>query len=91
MEPEEWELFTSEIINANYQVTLNHLSQLLEQFMNEGLTNQQKSFIFESYKVHRDLEDNPDEMGKRLVTMKDLVSTRILKKNKRIDEVIAIQ
>ena len=40
MPQQEWELFTSEIIKTRYRVTLNQLSQLLEQFTNEGLTKQ---------------------------------------------------
>ena len=59
MQPQEWELFTSEIIDMKYHITLNALSELLRQFTNEGLTAQQKLFIFESFKVHRNLEDNP--------------------------------
>ena len=90
MEPQTWELFTSEIINMNYEITLNRLVQLLTNFTNENLTSQQMTFIFESYKVHRELEDNPAEMGERLVNVKDLVSARIKRKNKRIDDVIAI-
>ena len=33
--------------------------------------------IFESYKVHRNVEDNPEEVEQRLVNVKDLVSTRL--------------
>ena len=73
-----------------YHVTLNNLSKLLEQFTNEGLTKQQRLYIFESFKVHRNAEDNPDELGECLVSVRELVSTRIRRKNKRIDDVIAI-
>ena len=48
------------------------------------------SFIFESYKVQRNLEDNPRALGDRIVSVKDLVSTRIKRKNKRINDVLAI-
>ena len=48
-------------------------------------------FIFETFKVHRNIEDNPEEMTERLVNVKDLVSTRLARKTKRIDDLIAIQ
>ena len=47
--------------------------------------------IFETFKVNRNLEDNPSELSERLVNVKDLVSTRLVRKTKRIDDLIAIQ
>ena len=47
-------------------------------------------FIFETYKVNRNVEDNPDELGERVVNVKDLVSTRLTRKTKRINDLIAI-
>lgn len=46
--------------------------------------------IFETYKVHKSLEDNPEELGERVVNVKDLVSTRLGRKLKRVDDLIAI-
>jgi len=48
-------------------------------------------YIFESFKVNRNMEDNPEEVSERLVNVKDLVSTRLTKKTKRIDDLIAIE
>ena len=47
--------------------------------------------IFETFKVNKNPEDNPSEMSDRLVNVKDLVSTRLVRKTKRIDDLIAIQ
>lgn len=47
--------------------------------------------IFETYKVNRNIEDNPEEIEGRLVNVKDLVSTRLTRKIKRVDDLIAIQ
>ena len=47
--------------------------------------------IFETFKANRNIEDNPDELGERVVNVKDLVSTRLKKKAKRINDLIAIQ
>ena len=63
MEAQEWELFTSEIIKKDYKVTLADLSQSLSNFTNKPLTIKQMQHIFETYKVNRNIEDNPDELG----------------------------
>ena len=47
--------------------------------------------IFETFKAHRNIEDNPDDLGQRVVNVKDLVSTRLKRKAKRINDLIAIQ
>ena len=49
------------------------------------------NFIFETFKVHKNMEDNPEEMSERVVNVKDLVSTRLTRKTKRIDDLIAIE
>ena len=47
--------------------------------------------IFETFKVHKNVEDNPDVLAERLVNVKDLVSARLTRKTKRINDLIAIQ
>ena len=63
MEAQEWELFTAEIIKKNYKITLGDFSHLLLNFTNSGLDKRQMSNIFETYKVHKNLEDNPEELA----------------------------
>ena len=46
--------------------------------------------IFETYKVNKNIEDNPEDIDQRLVNVKDLVSTRLTRKIKRVDDLIAI-
>ena len=47
--------------------------------------------IFETYKVYKNVEDNPSELVDCLVNVKDLVSARLTRKTKRINDLIAIQ
>jgi hypothetical protein len=54
------------------------------------MTNKLKEYLFESYKVKKNLEDNPNELDDRQIEAKDLVSARIMRKTKRIDDLIAI-
>jgi len=88
---QEWELFSSELIKTQYRTTLGQLSQLLEQFTSQPLTKQQMVAIFETFKVNRNIEDNPEEMTERLVNVRDLISARLTRKTKRIDDLIALQ
>jgi hypothetical protein len=46
--------------------------------------------IFETFKVNKNIEDNPNELGERLVNVRDLCSARLTRKTKRIDDLIAI-
>ena len=47
--------------------------------------------IFETFKVNKNVEDNPEQLGERLVNVKDLVSARLTRKTKRINDLIAIE
>ena len=48
-------------------------------------------FIYETFKVHKNPEDNPEELSERVVKVKDLVSARLSKRAKRVDDLIAIE
>jgi hypothetical protein len=56
-----------------------------------ALTPKLKEYLFESFKVRRGMEDNPDDINDRLINARDIISTRLMKKNKKIDDLIAIQ
>ena len=62
MEQQEWDLFTSDIIKKDYKITLKSLHSRLVNFTSIGLTQRQMTNIFETYKVHRNIEDNPEEL-----------------------------
>ena len=79
------------MIKTRYRIKLSQLSQLLEQFIHEPLTQQQMIAIFETFKVNKNVEDNPEELGERLVNVKDLVTSRLTRKTKRINDLIAIE
>ena len=70
---------------------LGELSNSLKNFTGQGLTRRQMENIFETYKVNKNIEDNPEDIDRRLVNVKDLVSTRLTRKIKRVDDLIAIQ
>ena len=41
--------------------------------------------------MKKNLEDNPDELDERIVNVKELVSSKLTRKNRRIDDLIALQ
>ena len=90
MQKADWDQFTAEIIMKKYRLTIGELNDLLVRFKCAPLTNKQKEYLFESYKIKKALEDNPDDINDRFIDAKDLVSARILRKTKRIDDLIAI-
>ena len=47
--------------------------------------------IWETFKVKKNLEDNPEEVGERLVNVKSLVSSGLTRKARRVDELITMQ
>jgi hypothetical protein len=44
------------------------------------MTNKLKEFLFESYNVKKNLEENPNELDDRLIDAKDLVSEELCAK-----------
>ena len=40
--------------------------------------------------MNKNPEENPDDINECIVSIRDLVSTRLHRKNKRIDDLIAI-
>ena len=47
-------------------------------------------FLFEAFKVNKNMEDNPEELGERLVNVRNLVTSRLGLQNRRVDDLIAM-
>lgn len=86
-----WDSFVSEIRKKKYMMTVREISEMLKKEGQRGLDDRMKEFLFESFKAHRNVEDNPDDVNDRLVNIRDLVSSRLTQKNRKIDDLIAIQ
>jgi len=90
MSKQDWDMFSAEIINNKYFMTIRDLNELLVRSGQKPLVAKMKDFLFETYKVKRNIEDNPDDINDRLINTKDIISTRLMKKSKKIDDLIAI-
>jgi len=88
---QEWELLTSELIKKKYVVTLKELATLLKDYGAKKVTPQQQEALWETFKVKKNLEDNPEDMGDRLINVKELVSSKLTRHTRRINELIQVQ
>ena len=91
MSRQDWDIFAADIINKKYLIKIKDLNTLLVESGQNPLTAKLKEYLFESYKAKRNTEDNPDDINERFINAKDIISTRLMKKNKKIDDLIAIQ
>ncbi len=73
----------------DFSLSVGRLEKLLKHHMPQILLSyKEKEAIFESFKVKQSIEDNPDNIDERLVSLHALVNARKTAKLKRIDQLI---
>lgn len=82
---QEWDLFTFELIKMRYQIKIKDLSSMLLSYKGVVLSQEEIKYLYEAYKVN---DSDLGSIEERLVNVKDLVSTKLNRKHKRIDELI---
>lgn len=70
----QWELLTFELIKRKYIVSCKELSDLLNRFIKERLTKPNMDAIWETFKMNKNVEENPENVEERLVNVKPLFS-----------------
>ena len=88
---EQWEAISQELIKFKFIVTLGQLEDILDKHGDFKLSKQQKVFIHETYKTKKSIDDTVQNIDDKLVNVKDLVSSKLTRKNRRIDDLIALQ
>lgn len=63
---------------------------MIKNYIPKSLTDAQLEAIWETYKVKKNLEDNPENMEDRLINVKELVSTKLSRQSRRINELIEV-
>jgi hypothetical protein len=91
MTKQSWDNFTADITSKKFYLTIRELDELIQINGQKPLSYKMKECLFESFKVKKNIEDNPEDLNERLVNARDLISARLMKKTKRIDDLIAIQ
>jgi hypothetical protein len=69
-------------------LTVNELAILLKKYGAKKFTLTQEEALWETFKVKKNLEDNPDSLDDRLVNVKEMVSSKLTRQNRRINEII---
>ena len=87
---QDWDKLTRELTQRQFRVKIGDFNELLISFLNKNLSQSEKQYLYESFKVNKNPEENPDDINECIVSVRDLVSTRLQRKNKRIDDLIAI-
>ena len=91
MSKSAWDAFSLQIASKKYILSIGDLNENLENQNQAPLTYKMKEFLFEAFKAKRNAEDNPDDINERLINVKELLSSKLSQKNKKIDDLIAIQ
>lgn len=85
---EEWDSFTGALIKKEYKVKINELVTMISKGKPIRFSEQLVRNLWDSFKAEPNDESPYEE---RLVIVKDLVSRKINRKGKRIDELIQLQ
>ena len=85
---EEWDRLTGDLFKKEYKVKIKELVTMLSKGKPIRFTEQLVRNLWDTFKAEPNDESPYDE---RLVLVKDLVSRKINRKGKRIDELIQLQ
>jgi hypothetical protein len=72
----KWESFTSEIAEKDFVMTIQEVGDLFIKYRGTKLLESEKECLWETFKLKTFLEDNPDRLEERQVTLKGLVESR---------------
>lgn len=67
------------------------LDSLLKNLLKLNLSYKEKEALFETFKVKANIEDNPDSLDDRLISLHALVNARKQSRLKRIDQLITLE
>lgn len=65
----KWDQLVQEVQKANFQMTLKEFNSLVLKFIGKSLTLKDKEFLFESFRAKESIEDNPDSLDERLISL----------------------
>lgn len=79
------------IVKSDFVMTVGALDTLLKKSVSSSLalSSKEKEAVWESFKVKLSIEENPDSMEDRLVSLHALVNARRHSRLKKIDQLIS--
>lgn len=72
-------------------MTIKDLSNLIFKTIGINLTTKDKDSIWESFKVKQYIEDNPDSLDDRLVSLQALINARKQTRLKKVQQLINME
>ncbi len=70
---------------------IHQLDSLLKNTLKIEFSYKEKEALFETFKVKQNIEDNPDNIDERLVSLHALANARKQSRLKRIDQLISLE
>lgn len=78
-------MFTSELMSANYKVSVSDLRQKLENY--KGIKLEEKQFQ-QMYDIFGERQTSGEPLENRIISVKELVSSKLDRNLKRVDQLI---
>lgn len=72
-------------------MTLKDFSLLIQKFIGKPLTEREKLFLFESFRTKESIEDNPDALDERVVSLQAFVNSRKQSGSKKLNDLINME
>lgn len=70
---------------------VGELEKVIKNLLSIGLTYKEKEYVWETFKVKQYLEDNPDNLNERVVSLQALLNAKKQSRLKRINELISME
>lgn len=80
-----WAEISALIASNNFEMKIKDLNTVLQTYLGMKLHNKEKEYVWESFKVKPYLEDNPDDLNERLVSLHALLNAKKQTRLKKIN------
>lgn len=80
-----WAEISALIASNNFEMKIKDLNTVLQTYLGMKLHNKEKEYVWESFKVKQYLEDNPDDLNERLVSLHALLNAKKQTRLKKIN------
>lgn len=72
-------------------MALKDFSLLIQKFIGKALTEREKLFMFEIFRVKESIEENPDVLEDRVVSLQAFVNSRKQSGSKKLNDLINME
>lgn len=88
----QWESLVNHIIQHNFSLSIKELTDFLKRLLPTlTFTLRDREALWEAFKLKPNLEDNPDSLDERQVSLQALVNARKQTRQRRLKELIGVE